>query len=150
MNVTVNNANHQIAMGVGKNGVFKAALDGNEKVPFGQFVNDLSAKVDSDEEWGAVLRIFQLPDEIIQRSAARQAKSRIFAEKWKLANAGNFEARNDIINLFPKFGLERLLQQNMNHSNNFVTNLTSLSQRERDDLLRLEEYLFGDNRGNRI
>ena len=127
-----------------------AALDDGEKVPFGQFVNEVSSKAENDEEWAAVLRVFQLPDEIIQRSSFRQAKSRIFAKKWELANAGDFEARDEIINLFPKFGLERLLQRNMNHTNNFVTNLLSLTPREKESLLRLEEYIFGDNRGNKI
>ena len=89
----------------------------------------------------------QIPDIFIEQAQVRIAKTNIFNHKLELSKAGDMDARNDIINLFGRFGLARFLTQNMNDSNNFVTNLVSMNQRERQSFLRLEEYIMsGDFR----
>jgi len=142
MNVTINNANHQITTSLGKNGVLKFGLGDSQKMTFNELQGAISSKIDNDEERVEALRVFQLPDEILQRSLARTAKSNIFREKWELAKAGDMDSRNNLIDLFSSFGLERFLTRNMNDSNNFVTNILSMSPGEKAAFLRLEEYIL--------
>ena len=146
MNITLNNTNHQVTMGVGKNGVLKFALGNSEKMSFGELQDTMISKATSDEERESAKRFMQIPDKFIEQAQARVAKSRLFNLKLELANAGNMDARNDIINLFDRFGLSRFLTENMNDRNNFVTNLLSMNQRERLAFLELEDYILAGNR----
>jgi len=145
MNINLNNTNHQITVGKGANGVLKFGVDDSEKMSFDKLQETLVSKAADDEERETAMRFMQIPDKFLERGQARMAKSRIFQHKWELAKSGDMAARNDIKDLFGQFGLARFLTQNMNDSNNFVTNLLSMNQRERLSFLRLEEYIMNGN-----
>jgi len=146
MNINLNNTNHQVNMGVGKNGVLKFGLNDSEKKSFGEIQEAMLAKAANEEEESTVMRFMQIPDELLIRGQVRMAKSNLFSHKMELAQSGDMEAKNDIKALFERFGLARFLVQNMDDNNNFVTNLVSMNQREREAFLRLEEYVLGGNR----
>ncbi|MCL2203470.1 MAG: hypothetical protein FWB88_05990 [Defluviitaleaceae bacterium] len=142
MNVTLNGVQQQISAKVGKNGILKFAVAGSQNIKFHELQGVLADKATNDAERAEALRLFQLSDEVVQQSLARTAKSRMFNLKAELANSGDMNARNEIIDLFSSFGLERFLTRNLNHNNNFVTNLVSMSPGERAAFLRLEEYIL--------
>lgn len=144
MTITLNNTNHQVTMGKGKNGMLKFAIDGSEKKSFKELQETMKEKATNDKERESAMRFMRIPDEILQQTAARLTKQRIFNKKWELAQAGNFDARNDLKGLFHKFGLDRFLTHNMSNTNNFVTNLLSMTQRERAAFIKLEEYVFNN------
>ena len=144
MNINLNNTNHQVTIGKGANGVLKFGIEDSEKMSFDELQEVLVSKA-ADDERETATRFMQIPDEFLERGQARMAKSRIFQLKWELAKSGDMDARSDIKDLFGQFGLARFLTQNMNDSNNFVTNLASMNQRERLSFLRLEEYIMNGN-----
>ncbi|MCL2189700.1 MAG: hypothetical protein FWC16_12055 [Defluviitaleaceae bacterium] len=146
MNITLNNTSHQVNASVGKNGVLKFSLGDSEKMSFSELQKTMNAKAVNNEERAAVANFMQFSDETILQGQARMAKSSLFNQKWALASAGDFNARDDIIALFERFGLSRFLTRNMNDGNNFVTNLVSMNHREREAFLRLEAYVLGGNR----
>jgi len=146
MNVTLNNTNYQVNMGIGKNGVLKFNLGDFKKMSFSELQETMLSKTNDEEEQAEVMRFMQIPDKFIQRAEARLAKSRIFQHKWELAKAGDMDARRNVEDLFGRFGLARFLPRNMNDDNNFVTNLLSMSHGERQSFLRLEEYITNGNR----
>ena len=146
MNITLNNTNHQVTMGVGNNGMLKFALGDSEKMSFDELQDEMVSKATSDEERESAMRFMQIPDKFIEQAQTRIAKTRLFNLKLELANFGHMESRNDIISMFDRFGLSRFLTENMNDRNNFVTNLLSMNQRERLAFLELEDYILNGNR----
>ena len=146
MNINLNNTNHQITIGKGSNGILNFGIGDSEKMLFSELQEALISKAADDEERETAMQFMQIPDKFLERAQVRIAKSRIFQHKMELAKAGDMNARSDIKDLFGQFGLARFLTQNMNDSNNFVTNLVSMNQRERLSFLRLEEYIVNGNR----